>query len=79
MLLFKKKLSVAFYSKCLPRGSFRIGMNVPDSIKALQNFDIAAFQTPQDKKVVIAVNRYSGLFFLNFDSLKHTNSSETCH
>lgn len=49
--------ALAQFSKCLPRGSYRIGLKIPDSVMKLKNFHIAAFQTPKDKKVVIAVNR----------------------
>ncbi|KAG8193147.1 hypothetical protein JTE90_006978 [Oedothorax gibbosus] len=50
--------ALAHFSKCLPRGSFRIGLNVTDDMNgAFSTFSIAAFQTPQDKIVVIALNR----------------------
>ncbi|XP_035230639.1 lysosomal acid glucosylceramidase-like, partial [Stegodyphus dumicola] len=49
---------IAHFSKCLPRGSYRIGLDVPrDAYKIQKNFEIAAFQTPQDKTVIITVNR----------------------
>ncbi|GIY03439.1 lysosomal acid glucosylceramidase [Caerostris darwini] len=51
--------ALAQFSKCLPRGSYRIGLNVSSalSVGIGSNFNMAAFQTPEDKIVVIAVNR----------------------
>ncbi|XP_015911186.2 lysosomal acid glucosylceramidase [Parasteatoda tepidariorum] len=42
------------FSKSLPRGSYRIALDVS---KPVENLEIAAFRTPEDKTVVIAVNR----------------------
>ncbi|GIY10002.1 lysosomal acid glucosylceramidase [Caerostris extrusa] len=51
--------ALAQFSKCLPRGSYRIGLNASSALSADigSNFNMAAFQTPEDKIVVIAVNR----------------------
>ncbi|GBM01723.1 Glucosylceramidase [Araneus ventricosus] len=65
--------ALAHFSKCLPRGSYRIGLEVPSvlSVALGSNFNVAAFQTPQDKVVVIAVNRNKANVHLAvYDNLK---------
>ncbi|XP_054713189.1 lysosomal acid glucosylceramidase-like [Uloborus diversus] len=57
--------ALAQFSKCLPRGSYRIGLNLPSERGALKNLDIGAFQTPEDKRVLIVVNR--GEVAVNFN------------
>ncbi|XP_055946848.1 lysosomal acid glucosylceramidase-like [Argiope bruennichi] len=55
--------ALAHFSKCLPRGSYRIGLEVSSSLHSAfpfflgSEFNVAAFQTPENKVVVIAVNR----------------------
>lgn len=73
--------ALAQFSKCLPRGSFRIGLEIPETTKTLKKLDIAAFQTPEDKTVIIAVNRndYDVNFVLQDASKGYLNATASAH